>query len=192
MGTRPFLAGRGCNEVPTRLLRDFMSLALQDLREIGVFSSEVGLEGKCLYFSPCAAKAFASALGKLRIELCNPPNREKLLCLYGAAECLPVLDKRVATATELPTPQPDQLIAEREDYSSSTAAGWSSMQTEIAKLLPDIPREESMPRSLIGEDDEPSKTYLLLRAVLVVSAAAVIIALMSPYLVWFTVLLRSR
>ena len=55
------------------------------------------------------------------------------------------------------------------------------MQNQIAKLLPEIPREESKPHSVIGEDDAPSKIYLLLRAVFVVSAAAVTMALVTPY-----------
>ena len=186
--------------VATRLLRDFMSLALEDLREIGVFSSELGFQGKCLYFSPCAAKAFASALAKLPIELCDPPNPETLLCLYGVAECLPLPDTPVgcSIATDPPSPTPppeqlDQLVAARKNDSSSTVAGWSSIQFQITRLLPEIPREEATPHFLIGEDpDAPSKTYRLLRAVLVVSAAAVIGALVSPYLAWFAALLKSR
>jgi hypothetical protein len=67
-----------------------------------------------------------------------------------------------------------------------------SVQNEIAKLLPEIPREESTPHSVIGEADAPSKIYLLLRAVFVVSAAAVTLALVTPYLVWFAALLKSR
>ena len=85
--------------VATRLLRDFMSLALDDLREIGVFSSEVDFQGKCLYFSPCAAKAFASVLAKVPIELCDPPHPETLLCLYGAADCLPIPGQPVGCPT---------------------------------------------------------------------------------------------
>ena len=163
--------------VATRLLRDFMSLGLEDLREIGVFSSEVGFQGKCLYFSPCAAKAFASTLAKLPIERCDPPNPETVLCLYGVPECLPPADMPVecSIATDLPPPAPpseqlDQLVAERKDDWSSTAVAWSSVQDEITSLLPEIPREEATPHFLIGEDpDAPSKTYRLLRAVLVVS-----------------------
>ena len=68
-----------------------------------------------------------------------------------------------------------------------------SVQNQIAKLLPEIPREESTPHSVvIGEADAPSKIYLLLRAVFVVSAAAVTMALVTPYLVWFAALLKSR
>jgi len=179
--------------VATRLLRDFMSLSLEDLREIGVFSSELGFQGKCLYFSPCAAKAFASALAKLPIEPCDPPNPETLLCLYGTAECLPLPDKAVgcsiATDPPLPTPPSEQLhqpVAEGKDDSSGTAAGWLSFPSQITRLLPEFPREEATPHFLIGEDpDAPSKAYRLLRMVLVVSAAAVIIALVSPYLAWF-------
>jgi hypothetical protein len=182
--------------VAAQLLRDIMSLAPQDLREIGVFSSELGFQGKCFYFSPCAAKAFASALAKLPIELCDPPNPETLLCLYGAAECFPPPDKPVgcSIATDPPPPNPspeqlDQLVAERKDDSSSTTAGWSSFQSQITRLLPEIPREEWTPHFLIGEDrDAPSKAYRLLRAALVVCAAGVIIALVSPYLAWFAAL----
>jgi hypothetical protein len=66
------------------------------------------------------------------------------------------------------------------------------MQTRLAKLLPEIPREESTPHCLVGEDYAPSKMYLLLRAVFVVSAAAVTMALVTPYIVWFAALLKSR
>jgi len=60
---------------------------------------------------------------------------------------------------------------------------------QIAKLLPEIAREESISHSPIGEDvDASSKTYLFLRAALVLSAATVIIALASPYLAWFAAL----
>jgi len=183
--------------VPTRLLRDFMSLALEDLREIGVFSSELSFEGKCLYFSPCATREFASVLTKLQFELCDPPNPERLLCLYGAAECVQTpMGCTIATDSPPPTPPPeqlDQLVAKPKDDSSSTATGWSSVQDEVTRLLPEIRREEATPDFLIGEDsDTPSKTYRLLRAVLVASAAAVTIALVSPYVVWFAVALTSR
>jgi len=183
--------------VATRLLRDVMSLAVEDLREIGAFSSEVDFEGKCLYFSPCAAKAFASVLAKIPIELCDPPHAETLLCLYGTAECLPLPGQRVGCPTAMgpstrPPDQIDEVIAERKADPSSTAAGWSSVQNQIAKLLPEIPHEESTPHSVIGEDDAPSKIYLLLRAVVVVSAAAVTMALVTPYLAWFAALVKSR
>jgi hypothetical protein len=169
-----------------------MSLALEDLREIGVFSSELGFQGKCLYFSPGAAKAFAAALAKLPTEPCGPPNPETLLCLYGTPECLSPADERVECSNDSNPPPPtqpreglDQLVGEGNDDGSSTAAGWSSVQEEIAGLLPEIPREEATPHLLIGEDPgAPSKTYRLLRAVLVVSAATVIIALVSPYIAW--------
>lgn len=137
--------------VSTRVLRDFISLALEDLREIGVFSSELGFQGKCLYFSPGAAKAFASALSKLPVEPCEPPKPETVLCLYGAAECLPLTDTPVvgysmATDPPSPTPSPDQRDqpgAEGKEGSASTAAGWSLVQGQIARLLPEIPGEES-------------------------------------------------
>src|SRR5262249_37654620 len=110
--------------IPTLLLRDFLSLALEDLREIDVFSSAARFQGKCLYFSPGAAKALVSALAKLPIELCDPPNPETLLCLYGTAECLPPPDKPagcvIAADPPPPIPPPeelDQLFAERKDDS---------------------------------------------------------------------------
>jgi hypothetical protein len=180
--------------VATALLRDFLSLNLEDLREIGVFSSELGYDGKCLYFSPLAARAFASGLAKLPVELCDPPKPETVLCLYGSAGCLPVPGKPVGSpATDPPPPEPphllDRLVEPPEDHSSNEA-GWSSVQSEIARLLPEIAREESPPPSPVGEDpDLPSKTYRLLRAALIVSTAAVIIAVISPYLAWFVALI---
>jgi NRPS condensation-like uncharacterized protein len=43
------------------ICRDHRLEAFEDLREVGVFSSELTSQGKYLYFSPRAAKAFASA-----------------------------------------------------------------------------------------------------------------------------------
>ena len=177
--------------VVTRLMRDLMSFALEDLREVGVFSSELTSQGKYLYFSPRAAKAFASALAGLTIERCDPPSSQTLLCFYGAAECLPLPDERVECRIAADPPPAGRVVelVEREDDSSGTPGGWSSVRSQIAGLLPEIPREESTPHSLIAEDpDAPSKTYRLLRAALVVSAATVVIALVSPYLVWFVAL----
>ena len=174
--------------VATQLMRDIMCLALQDLREIGVFSSELTVQGKCLYFSPCAAKAFASALAKLPIERCDPPNSETLLCLYGAAEYLPLPDERVERGIAADPPSAGQVaeLVEREDDLSRAPSGWSPVQDQITRLLPEISPEEPSLHSLIAEDPHvPSKTYRLLRAALVVSAAAIIIALVSPYLAWF-------
>ena len=60
---------------------------------------------------------------------------------------------------------------------------WSSVEEEIASLLLEISREEhSVPEI---SDDGPSKTYRLLRALLVVSGAAFVIGIVSPYLAWF-------
>jgi hypothetical protein len=84
--------------VVARLMRDLLPLALQvhDLDDVGVFSSERNSQGKrVVYFSPGAVKAFASALGKLPAERCDPPNPEKLLLLYGTRECLPPPAKRL-------------------------------------------------------------------------------------------------
>ena len=75
---------------------------------------------------------------------------------------------------------------------SGTESKWSSVEDEIAKLLPQIPREDAGPHSLvkgIPQDqallsDVPSKSYRLLRAALVVSGAAVVISIVSPYLAW--------
>jgi hypothetical protein len=136
--------------VATRLLRDFMSLALEDLREIGVFSSEVDFQGKCLYFSPCAAKAFASVLAKAPIELCDPPNPETLLCLCGAVECLPMPGKPVgcSTATGPPPPTPPTRPT-RSAYRGTDgrfverAAGWSSVQTQIVAFSASLGRYRS-------------------------------------------------
>ena len=75
---------------------------------------------------------------------------------------------------------------------SGTESKWSSVEDEIASLLSEIPREDSKPDSLvmgIPQDqallsDVPSKSYRLLWAALVVSGAAVVISIVSPYLAW--------
>ena len=75
-----------------RLMRDLMPLALEvrNFDDVGVFSSELGFQlGKCVYFSPGAVKAFASALAQLPAEECDTPTPEALSLLYGAYECLP-------------------------------------------------------------------------------------------------------
>ena len=79
-----------------RLMRDLMPLALGVRRhdEVGVFSSDLGSEGKCVYFSPGAVKAFAPALAKLPGEQCDSPNCQALSLLYGARECLSPSDGR--------------------------------------------------------------------------------------------------
>jgi hypothetical protein len=83
--------------VVARLMRDLMPLALEvrNPDDVGVFSSELDSPGKRVYFSPGAVKAFASALGKLRAERCDPPDPETLSLLYGACECLPRPAKRL-------------------------------------------------------------------------------------------------
>jgi hypothetical protein len=78
--------------VVARLMRDLMPLALQVHKpdDVGVFSADLGSQnGKCVYFSPGAVKAFASALEKLPARSCDPPSLETLSLLYGARECLP-------------------------------------------------------------------------------------------------------
>jgi hypothetical protein len=177
--------------VVTRLMSDLMSIALEDLREVGVFSSELTTQGQCLYFSPGAATAFASALTELPIERCDPPSAETPLCLYGAAECLPPSDGRVECSIPADTAPAGRVVelVELEDDSSRTPDGWSSVQYQITRLLPEIPREESTRHSLVAEDPSAySRTYRLLRAALVVGTAAVIIVLVLPYLAWFAVL----
>ena len=75
---------------------------------------------------------------------------------------------------------------------SGTESKWSSLQNGIASLVPEIPHEDSRPDSLvmgIPQDqallsDVPSKSYRLLWAALVVSGAAVVISIVSPYLAW--------
>jgi hypothetical protein len=68
---------------------------------------------------------------------------------------------------------------------------WSSVEAEIANLLREIPREDPKPRSAEIPDDSAilsdphSITYRLIRAALVVSGAAVVISIVSPYLAWF-------
>ena len=78
-----------------RLMRDLMPLALEVRRhdEVGVFSADLGSEGKCVYFSPGAVKAFAPALAKLPSEHCDSPNPRALALLYGARECLAPSDE---------------------------------------------------------------------------------------------------
>ncbi len=92
-----FSMGEVAAGVVARLMRDLMPLALEVRRpeEVGVFSLDLGSEGKCVYFSPGAAKAFASALAKLPAERCDSPNPEALLLLYGGRECLPPPAKRL-------------------------------------------------------------------------------------------------
>jgi hypothetical protein len=77
--------------VIARLIRDLipLSLGIRDFDDVGVFSSDLGSQGKCVYFSPGAVKAFGAALARLPIEKCDWPNTETLLLLYGARECLP-------------------------------------------------------------------------------------------------------
>ncbi len=79
-----------------RLMRELMPLALEIRKQddVGVFSSDLGSEGKCVYFSPGAVNAFAPALAKLRGEPCDSPNPQALSLLYGACECLPPPDVR--------------------------------------------------------------------------------------------------
>jgi hypothetical protein len=84
--------------VVARLMRDLMPLALQVHKpdDVGVFSSDLGSQhGKCVYFSPGAVKAFASALEKLPAHPCDSPSLETLSLLYGARECLPPATKRL-------------------------------------------------------------------------------------------------
>jgi hypothetical protein len=86
-----------------RLMRELMPLALEIRKQddVGVFGSDLGSEGKCVYFSPGAAKAFAAALAKLRGEPCDSPNPQALSLLYGACECLPPPDVRPSEAESL-------------------------------------------------------------------------------------------
>jgi hypothetical protein len=81
--------------VVARLMRDLMPLALEvrNYDGVGVFCSALGSREKGVYFSPGAAKAFASALANLRVERCDSPNPEALQLLYGAPQCLPRQDK---------------------------------------------------------------------------------------------------
>jgi hypothetical protein len=83
--------------VVARLMRDLMPLALQVHKpdDVGVFGSDLGSQdGKCVYFSPGAVKAFAPALERLPARRCDPPSLETLSLLYGACECLPSAAKR--------------------------------------------------------------------------------------------------
>jgi hypothetical protein len=84
--------------IVARLMRDLMPLALEVRKhdEVGVFSADLGSEGKCVYFSPSAVKAFAPALAKLSSEPCDSPNPKTLSLLYGARECLPAPDERLS------------------------------------------------------------------------------------------------
>ena len=73
-----------------RMMRDLLPLALELHRQddVGVFSSDLGSDGKRVYFSPGAVKAFAAAIAKLPSELCASPDPQALSLLYGARECL--------------------------------------------------------------------------------------------------------
>ena len=92
-----FSTGEVTTGVIARLMRDLLPLALEvrNSDDVGVFSSELDSGGKCVYFSPGAMKAFASALAKLPAEQCDRPNPETLSLLYGASECLPPRAKRL-------------------------------------------------------------------------------------------------
>jgi hypothetical protein len=79
---------------------------------------------------------------------------------------------------------------------SEKESRWSSVEEEIARLLPEVAREDArshphgvgLPRHGALLADVPSTTYRLLRAALVVGGAAVVISLASPYLAWIAVL----
>jgi len=69
---------------------------------------------------------------------------------------------------------------------------WSAVEDEIASLLHKIPRTDSrapsakqIPDGPTLLSDAPSLTYRLIRAVLIVSGAAIVISIVSPYLAWF-------
>jgi hypothetical protein len=65
-------------------------------------------------------------------------------------------------------------------------SNWSSVENEIAKLLPEIPHEDRKPDSaneaLLA--DAPPITYRLTRAALVIGGAGFFISIVSPYLAW--------
>jgi hypothetical protein len=75
---------------------------------------------------------------------------------------------------------------------------WSSIEDQIASLLDEIPRGDSrlpptreIPDGPTLLSDAPSLTYRLIRAVLIVSGAAAVISIVSPYLAWFAASLTS-
>src|SRR5262249_55079855 len=92
-----FSAGEGAGGVIARLMRDLMPLALEVRKhdDVGVFGADLGSEGKWVYFSPGAVKAFAPLLAKRSSEPCDSPNPKRLSLLYGARECLPPPDERL-------------------------------------------------------------------------------------------------
>lgn len=99
--------------VVARLMRDLMPLALQVHKpdDVGVFSADLGSQqGKSVYFSPGAAKAFASALEKLPARQCDPPNLETLSLLYGGRECLPPAANRLGNPESPRILRRDELI----------------------------------------------------------------------------------
>ena len=98
--------------VIARLMRDLMPLALEvrNYDDVGVFSSELVSRERGVYFSPGAAKAFASALAKLRAEQCDSPNPAALQLLYGARECLPPPDKQLGDVESPRVLRIDELI----------------------------------------------------------------------------------
>jgi hypothetical protein len=74
-----------------------------------------------------------------------------------------------------------------------TDSSWSSVEDEIVRLLRGIPREDSESKQI---PDNPallsytrSIVYRLIRAAAVVSGAAIVISIVSPYLAWFAALL---
>jgi hypothetical protein len=79
-------------------MRDLMPLALEVRKhdDVGVFAADSGSDGKRVYFSPGAVKAFAPALAELSSEPCDPPSANALSLLYGARECLPPSAERVS------------------------------------------------------------------------------------------------
>jgi hypothetical protein len=79
---------------------------------------------------------------------------------------------------------------------SDPESRWSSVEEEIARLLPEAAREDARSHPLGMElppdgalfSDVPSTTYRVMRAILVLSAAAVVISLLSPCFAWMAAL----
>ena len=69
---------------------------------------------------------------------------------------------------------------------AKTDSNWSSIEDEIASLLPEI-RREDLANEIPGDptlSDVPLIAYRAIRAVLLILGATLVITIVSPYLAW--------
>ena len=70
---------------------------------------------------------------------------------------------------------------------AKTDSNWSSIEDEIASLLPEI-RREDLANEIPGDpallSDVPSIASRAIRAVLLILGATLVITIVSPYLAW--------